>query len=147
MDWSEAFETGLSVIDAEHKHLIEFITLLGRADVGQRRRFTDKKLLEDLYTLTKIHFETEEDFMFKADFLLLDSHLGEHSTILGTLRTLIDAFAVDGDAQPVLDFMSRSIVDHIRGEDTALADFIRSKRQGKGKPDPATRGKGGVRKP
>ncbi|MEI8393883.1 MAG: hemerythrin domain-containing protein [Rhodospirillaceae bacterium] len=131
MKWNASLETGIERIDAEHKHLFEFIKLIQTANTDQKRRFVTAKMLEDFYELTKVHYEDEEDLMFRADFNKLNSHIGEHSLLLNTLRLMIDDFARTNEAEPLLEYITGALSDHMKSEDIQLAEFVRAKRRAK----------------
>ena len=128
--WTESLEIGVRAIDAEHKHLIEFINLVKNASDRQRATLnSDTKLLSDLKSLLQAHFEREEDLMFGIDYPGVNTHLTVHSTLQTDLDTKILESERTGDADCAVSFVAAWIIDHMATEDTKLAQFIKAKKQ------------------
>ena len=130
--WTASLEIGVRAIDAEHKHLIEFINLVKLASERQRSIMKrDPKLLNDLKSLLQTHFEREEDLMFGIDYPDVNAHMTAHSTLQSDLDAKILESEQSGDADCAIGFVSTWIVGHMKTEDTKLAQFIQKKKEAK----------------
>ena len=127
--WSSSMESGIRSIDDEHKNLVDFSNLVGKASIAQRSRLCDRKLLNSLHTLFRNICEKEEDLMFRIDYPAVDQHMIEHSSILSRLDMIILNFEQHGDPTPVVEFIHDWINTHLRAADTSLASFIRKRKQ------------------
>ena len=126
--WTDSLEIGVRAIDAEHRHLIEFINLVTTASNRQRSILnSDSRLLGDLKTLLQTHFEREEDVMFGIDYPGVNAHLTAHSTLQSDLDTKILESEQTGDAECAVSFVATWMLEHMQTEDTKLAQFIKKK--------------------
>ncbi len=130
--WSSSLEIGVKAIDAEHKHLIEFIHLVRAASEKQRSTLnSNKKFLNDLKILFMAHFEKEEDLMFQIGYPGVNAHMILHSAMQGDFDTRILETEQTGDVECALSFVATWIIDHMATADTSLAGFIQQKRDAK----------------
>ena len=127
--WSPSLELGVRSIDAEHRHLIEFINLVNGASDRQRSLLSgDDRLLGDLKALLQAHFEKEEDLMFGIDYPGVNSHLTAHSTLQSDFDAKVLEAKETGDAGGTVGFVADWIIDHLKTEDAKLAKFIKDKK-------------------
>jgi hemerythrin-like metal-binding protein len=120
---------GVRAIDAEHKHLIDFLSLASKTSADKRKNIIDRKLLFTIRELFQKHFLHEEDLMFGIKYKRVDSHMIEHSTMLTTLDILIRDFDENTGPVPTVEFITSWIITHMKTYDADLAVFIKKLRQ------------------
>jgi hemerythrin-like metal-binding protein len=132
--WSASMEIGVRSIDAEHRHLIEFINLVRTANDRQRSALSrDTRLLTDLKALLQAHFEREEDLMFGIDYPGVNGHLTAHSELQSDFDAKIAEAGMSGDSGCAVAFIADWMIGHMADEDTKLAQFIKAKKDEKAK--------------
>jgi hemerythrin-like metal-binding protein len=115
-------------MDAQHMAMANFI--LGIIDSLANGDKTTKVLnrVELLAELCQIHFQTEEDLMTRHNLSGLEEHHAEHEHRLKHLRTLFGNMHFN---EQQLKYLTQEIQEwllgHIRGQDTKLAEQLRSK--------------------
>ena len=75
--WARAYDTGHSLIDEHHHHLVDIYANLKEA-VKNPQRDSVAEVLEDLEEYTRFHFSAEEDLMRETKYPLMPDHVGEH---------------------------------------------------------------------
>ena len=77
LEWDDYMSVGVDDIDEQHKDLIKAINRLYevvmRGDIGEMRT-ARRKALDDLDHYVRHHFASEERFMEKISYPLLDEH-------------------------------------------------------------------------
>ncbi len=129
IEWRDTMEIGVSAIDAEHRHLIEFANLVARLPKGRSQRLATMNLLSDLRELFRQHFEQEEDLMFRVEYPKVDKHLLMHCTMMTQFDMCLQNSEHDSSVLDTLALVTDWIVNHIKTEDTSLASFIFQRRQ------------------
>ena len=123
--WNQRYETGIEVIDDQHRALFAALNDLGEAfRTGTSSAHVDRSL-QSLMAYTAEHFETEERYMRERNYPRLAEHLAEHARLVGKARELLERFA---DGRPVtLDvaiFLANLLKHHIDQYDLAMARFF-----------------------
>ena len=117
IEWdASSMALGVRAIDAEHKHLIDFLSLASKASMDKRKNIIDRKLLFTIRELFQKHFLHEEDLI-------------EHSSMLTNLDLLVRDFEECADPAPAVEFVSSWIITHMHTFDADLAVFIQKLRQ------------------
>ena len=129
--WENSMEVGVRSIDAEHKHLIDFISLVQKASESQRGKFVNNKMIFVIRELFQKHFLHEEDLMFGIKYPRVNQHMIEHSTMLTTYDMIAVDLQQSGDPSTAIDFITTWITNHFKTEDANLALFIRGLKQAK----------------
>ena len=138
--WTTSLEIGVRSIDADHKHLFEFINLVEAASQRQRTSLNhNQDLLADLKALLRAHFEREEDLMFGIDYPGVNTHLTAHATLQTDFDAKLSEAAEVGNAACAVGFVATWLLNHMGTEDTKLADFIRKKKAEKAEKAEAAR--------
>lgn len=128
--WVEALATGIPALDSQHRALLADIGALGRAaDAGDEDRTVE--LLRSVEGLISLHFATEEQFMRSAGYPGLPEHGAVHREFVGAyLERRGELVATGLPAAGVVelaDWLSAWVHAHVRGPDTEMAAFLRSR--------------------
>ena len=130
IEWdASSMALGVRAIDAEHKHLIDFLSLASKASMDKRKNIIDRKLLFTIRELFQKHFLHEEDLMFGIKYKAVNNHMIEHSSMLTNLDLLVRDFEECADPAPAVEFVSSWIITHMHTFDADLAVFIQKLRQ------------------
>lgn len=123
MEWHKDLETGISVIDTQHKQIVDFINELDDACRTGNINETNH-VMEGLLNYTVTHFEFEEDLQEKAGYPFLKGHRLIHEHFMKKVAA-IRARSSNGEnvAPQLLDLLKSWLVSHIKGEDR---DYIES---------------------
>ena len=123
MEWSKELETGIPVIDSQHRKIIDFINELDHASRTGNKAETDH-VMEELLTYTITHFEFEEGLQEKAGYQFLKAHRRIHENFMLKLAGFRERAGKGEDIAPELLLLLKTwLVSHIKGEDR---DYIES---------------------
>jgi hemerythrin len=123
MSWTQDLETGITVIDDQHKRIIDFINEL---DDACRTGNADETshVMEGLLNYTVTHFEFEESLQEKASYPFLKAHQRIHELFMKKVAAFRERASKGEDVAPeLLNLLQGWLVNHIKGEDR---DYIES---------------------
>lgn len=131
-DWNRSLDTGIAVIDEQHRHLVGILARLFEAmQEGSGQRVLGE-IIDQLQVYALEHFRLEEELMQRQGFPDLEAHRGEHALFqrkVADLQRQQQGGEADGvlSVQAVL-FLRNWLTEHIGRVDQALGDYLR--RQG-----------------
>ena len=127
--WSSALETGHSIIDSQHKELINAINnLLSACQQGQA---ADKvnATLDFLAAYTKRHFGEEEALQQKSNYPDYLNHRQYHEAFIKVITDLSAELKQTGPTPSVINKIIRNagdwLVSHIQQQDTKVAAHLK----------------------
>jgi hemerythrin-like metal-binding protein len=132
MLWSEELNTGVDVIDSQHRELVD---MLNRAAPVLARSSQDSMqvvgpLLDGLVNYAAVHFRTEEEMMASAgmDARAREHHHATHAGFAEQVARMAQSFSqgLDVTGDRLLSFLASWLVLHILGEDQAMARQFRA---------------------
>lgn len=125
MEWTDSLNTGIQVIDDQHKKIVLFINKLH--DVSAHPDRTAVRLvLEQLVDYTDIHFKFEESLMLDAHYSHLSAHQKVHSLFIKKISDYCSRFDAGEDVtEPLLSTLRTWLVSHIRSEDADYVPVVR----------------------
>jgi hemerythrin len=133
LQWTPDLEIGISVIDNQHKRIVDYINELNnaiRTGSTEETRLTLEGLLD--YTIT--HFEFEEELQEKAGYPFLKAHQSVHQRFMKRIAAFRGR-ANNGEdiANELLSMLRVWLVSHIMGDDRdyveSVKEFINSTNQ------------------
>ena len=126
--WSSRFETGIPVIDAQHKALFQAINHLAESVREGTSASRIKESLDFLVQYTLEHFQTEEAYMRDMAYPELPAHQEEHRQLMGKAQDLQAKLA---GGRPVTANVSIFLADwlkhHINEVDMGYVAFVKGK--------------------
>ncbi len=129
--WNSQLETGIDLIDAQHKALFEAINQFAVAVEGGRTEQGIAESLDFLATYTLDHFEAEERFMENMGFPGLAPHRAEHQRLLIRVRVLQGRLAQHIPvAREVAALLAGWLKHHISEMDMAYVAFTKERARG-----------------
>ncbi|MEW8014522.1 MAG: bacteriohemerythrin [Candidatus Sedimenticola endophacoides] len=73
LEWSNSLDTGISVIDEQHKRIVDYINELHDAQQTLDKRRVGE-VIDELVDYTVSHFAFEESLMEQAGYPFLEAH-------------------------------------------------------------------------
>ncbi len=117
--WGEKLETGLTVIDNQHKHWVGLINQLDQAMVEGRGLEQLVETLNALLEYTHSHFRTEEVLMERHGYEDLALHRREHRVFTDQVEIYRDRLELGQNilTVQVMQYMREWLVTHVTGTD------------------------------
>jgi hemerythrin-like metal-binding protein len=134
--WRTEYETGYILIDNQHQSLFHAINALNSAMLIGRGEELLERTLESLKIYTTIHFETEEEFMFKNNYPGYLEHKAKHKLLRQQVEEFSQQIKIQNTSQITINvshFLTDWLIHHIKDEDKKMIAFLRQKRQQKQK--------------
>jgi len=130
--WQPRYETGFTLIDAQHKSLFHAINALNNAMLAGRGEQLLENTLKALSNYTNIHFETEEEYMRKFNYADYENHCLKHNL----LRQKVESFLSQKDSVnktkltiDISHFLTDWLINHIKKEDLKMITFLKEKKK------------------
>ena len=126
--WSEQLSVGLSVIDKEHRKLVNILNSMHYAMTKGKGKEIVGAVLEELVQYTVSHFATEEGLLRKHGYAEFEKHRGIHQTM--TLNVLdFQKKHTTGAVNTikVMNFVTEWLKKHIMETDKKYSIFLAAK--------------------
>jgi len=123
---TKQYLTGIQLIDAQHKTLVEMINDLADAlNKGIDRELTGD-ILRKLIEYTESHFKIEEAMMREHDYPDYPSHVAGHRKLIKRVMTFEDMFkkGIPNIGPEILSFLQEWLFNHILKTDMAYVPCI-----------------------
>ncbi len=121
--WVSDLDTGIGVIDDQHKKLLGYINQLA----GDLDRASVGRVLEDLVDYTVSHFAFEENLQELAGYRDVQSHKAVHDKFIQHVATFVERHERGEDVVDDLYIMlSTWLIDHIKRDDMAYVTEVRN---------------------
>jgi diguanylate cyclase (GGDEF)-like protein/hemerythrin-like metal-binding protein/PAS domain S-box-containing protein len=127
--WNKNFETGISIIDEQHKKLLVLVNSLAKHFVHQSDPLTLHAIFDELTAYTVYHFETEEAIWheyFAEDGLEI-THKETHKNFIDEivkLRSGENEQNTEQVIEEVLSFLTQWLAFHILDNDKRMAKAV-----------------------
>ena len=127
--WSSRLETGIGLVDSQHKVLFEAVNRLAASFGAGTTAGQVKESLDFLAQHTIEHFQTEEHFMREMEYPGLAVHAAEHTRLVDKVQ-LLQARLTEGKlvTMDVTSFVADWLKHHIHGADMAYVRFMKDKK-------------------
>ncbi len=126
--WNSRYDTGIQIIDEQHRELFEIVERLRRMIQECAARDVVEALLGDLLACSERHFATEETYMSKFAYPDLPQHVSEHASMLTSLRELLAKFQESHQSMALMvpTFMEGWLKHHISDGDFGFVTFLKA---------------------
>ena len=144
--WNENFNTGLPMVDEQHKKLVQLLNSLASNIAFQPDLQKLNVVLDELADYAVYHFQAEEAIWHKyfpndpVESAHREAHLYFTSTVLA-LKAEINAKPVDNVLWDALSFLTRWLLSHILEEDRHMAMMVLAMQTGLSKEQAAQQSK------
>ncbi len=124
--WTPEMSVNVSVIDEQHKQLIEIINKLNSAISDHAARPILDEVFDELTEYTKKHFSMEEAFLQQVDYPQTAAHKEEHDGFIYKLISFRNDFENGSQivSTKIVDFLYGWLVGHIQGSDKAYSALL-----------------------
>ncbi len=130
--WDNKLDTGIEVIDNQHKRIVSYVNQLDTARQSGNRALV-VEVIEQLVDYTQSHFSFEEAMMEEAGYSFLKPHQRVHELFIRRVSEFTVRAAKGEDVAAELHSMlTKWLINHIANEDhdyskSVLAMFERQK--------------------
>ncbi len=124
--WKDEYAVGISVIDQEHKRLLNLINhVLSAVHCNTGAEF-ERQALEELVDYTKYHFQREEALMEEHGYPDLVGHKAQHDQMISQVDTFMRRYEERGREalQEVADYLKLWLLQHINGTDKKYVPYL-----------------------
>jgi len=123
MEWDSSLDTGINVIDEQHKGIVKFINELHDA-ATTRDREKVSQVLNGLINYTVSHFAFEEDMLEQHKYHLINAHKKVHQAFINRINKHKEDHEKGRNvALPLSGELQIWLSSHIKNED---ADYVSS---------------------
>lgn len=123
MEWDPSLDTGIEVIDEQHKGIVRFINDLHDAATTNDREKVSY-VLDGLINYTVSHFAFEEDMLEQHNYPLIGAHKKVHHAFINRInKHKEDHEKGKNVALPLSGELQIWLTSHIKNED---ADYVKS---------------------
>lgn len=127
--WQSQFNTGISILDEQHKKLARMINMLEDSIEKGTAEETTATVLKSLVFYTKWHFSQEEKIMKKLGYMEIENHKVHHKTLSKQLARILMELKDDRSisAYEIISMLKKWFVNHIMVEDRKIGLAYKSK--------------------
>ena len=124
--WSEKFEIADTLVDNQHKRLIEIYNELHQSMEKGKSQAQLITIIGKLIDYTQYHFETEEDIMDEASYPYLLAHQKIHDSFIADVKKFQQRVVKEKEliTLEILDFLKNWIENHILSEDMKFKPYL-----------------------
>ncbi len=121
MEWGPEYNTGIDVIDDQHKRILDFINEIDdNPDAQDRIRI--RQILNNIIDYTQSHFTFEESLQEEAGYKYRVPHKRVHDLFIKRIEGYRDLFEAGHSIENELyDVLSKWLINHIQHDD---ADYV-----------------------
>jgi hemerythrin len=124
LKWSKDLNTGIDIIDTQHKQIVAYINQLHDAKLTKNRTVIGK-VIESTVDYTISHFGFEETLMQDAGYEFLRPHKRVHELFIKRVSEYKQRFETGEDVTEELHgLLSRWLFSHILNDDAAYAPTV-----------------------
>ena len=130
VQWTPSLETGISLIDDQHRTLCSLINALHRAMREHESDNVLEKLLVELKNYTVTHFSTEEQIFTHSTYPSTREHVEIHKKFVSRIQEFSDDLT-SGRAKVSMDllsFLKDWLLKHIQGTDQTYVAHVKKSR-------------------
>lgn len=121
MYWVPEYNTGIDVIDDQHRRILDFINEIDEiSSTTDRERV--KQILNNIIDYTQSHFTFEESLQEEAGYKYRVPHKRVHDLFIKRIESYRDRFAEGHSIENELhEVLSKWLINHIQHDD---ADYV-----------------------
>ena len=122
--WNESNNTGICIIDEQHKGIISTINSLYYFVQNGNGIEIIKPILIMIEQYIEIHFKVEESLMLQSKYTSISEHIKLHKELAAKTKTLLIDANKNKDPNEVIRFLKEWWINHINAEDKKYVPFI-----------------------
>lgn len=125
-------EVGILIFDIEHREMLDHLHRLYDGLVNRRPRLHITQALSRLLTVSRKHFQHEEEYMRTLGYPDYRQHADEHAALGANLQSFIDEYLAEDtnterNLARVKAYFRTWLLDHILENDRSFANFLAQK--------------------
>ena len=125
LHWSNDLDTGIDVIDTQHRRIVDYLNELNDANDNNDAHATNH-VLNELVDYTLTHFAFEEELQEKAGYPFVKAHKRVHEIFVKRVAEFqARAAAGDNVAPELLSMLKIWLVNHIKEDDADYAESVK----------------------
>lgn len=132
LQWKESYNTGVPLMDKQHRKLVDLINQLFQCMKDGGDRMVVAGVVDELVDYTVSHFRSEEDVMAKHHYPELEAHKQVHVNFVNQVAEYAGKIKSGERLAPadVFKFLKNWLVDHIEKQDRdGYGTFISAKKR------------------
>ena len=128
MEWTPDLNTGISLIDDQHKMLCSYINTLHRAMLQDTLEENGKEIVNNLKSYTASHFSTEEHYFSRSGYPDVDQHKQLHKKFVDKVSDAANKISTSQTqvGADLLEFLKSWLLNHIRVTDHQYLPFVKA---------------------
>lgn len=124
LTWSTDLDTGIDVIDKQHRRIVDYINQLHDARTSGHEKEDIGKVIDELVDYTLSHFAFEESMQEEAHYPFLKAHKKVHDLFVKRVGEYQERFKLGEDVSEELNnLLVTWLFNHIKRDD---ADYVAS---------------------
>src|SRR5450830_249972 len=124
--WTNDLDTGIDVIDKQHRRIVDYINDLENAE-GKRDRALIQQVLDDLVDYTMSHFAFEENLQEEARYRYCKPHKKVHELFVRRVNEYMERFKLGEDVSAEIHrLLSNWLINHIKRDDADYVDAVKA---------------------
>jgi hemerythrin len=130
MTWTEKMSVGVTVLDDDHKKLVDIINELHDGIMAGHKKEILGAVLQHLVEYTKEHFAREEELFTNAGFSGALMHKSEHHAMIAKISNVQTRYMSSSVIMLDLElmaFLQNWLVNHIQGSDKKYRSCLNGK--------------------
>lgn len=130
IEWTSDLDTGIQVIDNQHKRIVEYINKLDDTRVSHDLEQISL-VLNELVDYTLSHFTFEESLMEEAGYPFIRGHKRVHQLFVKRVGDYVQRFKMGEDiTDELLNTLKAWLINHIRSDDNDYVELVKVNLQG-----------------
>ena len=124
LDWNEDLDTGIEIIDAQHKRIVDYINRL-HVSTSNNNNDEVKNIIIELVDYTLSHFAFEESLLEESAYSMYSEHIKKHDKFRNQIFDFRTRAANDEPvAEALLELLHDWLFAHIQIEDAQYVPSI-----------------------
>ena len=126
LTWTNNLDTGIEVIDGQHRRIVDYINQLHDARLTENRKII-QKVIDDMVDYTISHFGFEETLIEDAGYEFTRPHKRVHELFIKRVNEYKQRFdAGENVTEELHSLLSRWLFNHILNDDAAYVKAVKS---------------------
>ena len=127
IQWTRDLDTGIQVIDNQHRRIVEYINRLDDVRVTHEKEKI-REVLNELIDYTLSHFTFEESLMEEAGYPFIKAHKRVHQLFVKRIDNYVQRFSIGEDiTEELLNTLKAWLINHIKNDDNDYSEIVRNK--------------------
>lgn len=127
LEWEPDLDTGIEIIDSQHRRIVDYINQLHEAKIADDRTMVGD-VIDGLIDYTSSHFSFEEAMITEAGYAFVTAHQQTHKSFINRIAQFRVRFKAGQDAQTIAEEMGGMLghwlYNHIRRDDAAYVAAV-----------------------